>query len=117
MKIFQPGEKYKLIFSAHPRAGAVAGYVEIVSVDRIPESEMQFRRTSIKQNFDAHCGTISFIVHSESTNKKIKKAVLIRSRVSKAWADEYCGGETEYEWFSPTKRSYYPISSKHESTI
>ena len=117
MKIFQPGEKYELIFSAHPRAGAVAGYVEIVSVDRILESEMQFRGSGSKENFDAHCGTISFIVHSESTNKKIKKAVLIRSRVSKAWADEYCGGETEYEWFSPTKRSYYPISSKHESTI
>ena len=100
MKIFQPGEKYELIFSAHPRAGAVAGYVEIVSVDRILESEMQFRGSGIKENFDAHCGTISFIVHSEST-----------------WADEYCGGETEYEWFSPTKRSYYPISSKHESTI
>ena len=27
MNIFHPGEKYKLIFSAHPRAGTVAGYV------------------------------------------------------------------------------------------
>ena len=114
MKIFQPGEKYELIFSAYPRAGSVAGSVEILSVDRVPESEMQFLECGSKESFYAHCGEISFIIHSKSASKKIKKAVLIRSRVSKAWADEYCGGETEYEWFSPTKRSYYTISSERD---
>ena len=55
MKIFQPGEKYELIFSAYPRAGSVAGSVEILSVDRVPESEMQFLECGSKESFYAHC--------------------------------------------------------------
>ena len=80
MKIFQPGEKYELIFSAYPRAGSVAGSVEILSVDRVPESEMQFLECGSKESFYAHCGEISFIIHSKSASKKIKKAVLLRGR-------------------------------------
>ena len=111
MKIFQPGEKYELIFSAYPRAGSVAGSVAILSVDRVPESEMQFLECGSKESFYAHCGEISFIIHSKSASKKIKKAVLLRGRDSKEWAETYHDGETEYEWFSPAKRSYNPIFS------
>ena len=112
MKIFQPGEKYELIFSAYPRAGSVAGSVEILSVDRVPDSEMDFKSTSVRGCFDACVGTIKYIVYSDTTNTKPKTARLIRSRVSEEWAKQFCGGVTEYEWFSPTKRSYYPISSR-----
>ena len=112
MMIFNPGEKYELIFSAYPRAGSVAGSVEILSVDRVPDSEMDFKSASIRGCFDACVGTIKYIVYSDTTNTKPKTARLIRSRVSEEWAKQFCGGVTEYEWFSPTKRSYYPISSK-----
>lgn len=72
MKIFQPGEKYELIFSAYPRAGSVAGSVEILSVDRVPESEMQFLECGSKESFYAHCGEISFIIHSKSATSHFK---------------------------------------------
>lgn len=109
---FEKGQKYELLYSAAPRAGSVAGYVEIVSVNRIPENEIVQKSTSIKGCFDAHAGEITFIVHSETTNDKKKKAVLIQSFNSEEYAREYCGGDREYEWFSPTKRSYYPISAR-----
>lgn len=111
MMIFNPCEKYELLFSAYPRAGSVAGSVEILSVDRVPDSEMNFKQTSIRGCFDACAGTITYIVYSDTTNTKPKKANLIRSRVSEEYAKQFSGGVTEYEWFCPTKRIYYPISS------
>lgn len=111
MYVFQPGDKYELTYSARPRAGSVAGYVEIISVDRIPESEMQFKSTSIKDCFNALAGEITYIVYSDKASTKKKKAAFIRSRRGKEYADRYCGGVLESEWFSPMKRSYYPVSS------
>ena len=111
MKLFQPGEKYELLFSSYPRSGEIAGSVEILSVDRVPDSEMEFKATSIRGCFDAYAGTVKYIVYSDTTNAKPKKARFIRSRVSEEYASQFSGGVTEYEWFSPTKRSYYPISS------
>lgn len=92
--------------------GSVAGYVEIVSVNRLPENEIVPKATSIKGCFDAQAGEITFIINSKTTNNKKKKAVLIQSFNSEEYANEYCSGNREYEWFSPTKRSYYPISSQ-----
>ena len=106
MKIFYPGENYELIFSAYPRAGSVAGSVEILSVDRVPDSEMDFKSTSVHGCFDAFAGTIMYIVYSDTTNTKPKKANLIRSRVSEEYAKQFSGGVTEYELFFTTKRSY-----------
>lgn len=111
MNIFQSGDKYELAYSSCPRAGMVAGYVEIISVDRIAESDMQFNPTSIKGCFDALAGEITYIVYSDSTNTKKKKTTFIRSRRSKEYADRYCNGILESEWFSPAKRNYYPIST------
>ena len=111
MMIFNPGERYELIFSAYPRAGSVAGSVKILSVDRVSDSEMNFKPTSIRGCFDACAGTITYIVYSDTTNAKPKKANLIRSRVSEEYAKQFSGGVTEYEWFCHTKRSYYSISS------
>jgi len=113
MNIFQPGDKYELCFSSYPRAFDVAGYVEILSVNRIPESDLEFRATSIRGNYIANAGEVVYIVHSESTNTKKKKAVFFRDRRSQEYADEYCGGEIEGEWFSPTKRNYFPISTRN----
>lgn len=112
MLTFNPGEKYELRFSSYPKFDEIAGSVEILSVDRVPDSEMKFSETGIRGNFDACAGTITYIVHSDTTNAKPKKARLIRSRVSKEWARDYCDGVSEYEWFSPTKRNYCTISSK-----
>ena len=111
MNIFQSGDKYELTYSSRPRAGMVAGYVEIISVVRIAESDMQFNPTSIKGCFDALAGEITYIVYSNSTNAKKKKTTFIRSRRSKEYADRYCNGILESEWFSPAKRNYYPIST------
>lgn len=111
MLTFNPGEKYELRFSSYPKSGEIAGSVEILSVDRVPDSEMDFKAASIRGCFDAYAGTVKYIVYSDTTNAKPKKARLIRSRVSEEYAREYTDGVTEYEWFSPTKRSYYPISS------
>lgn len=112
MLIFNQGDKFELRRSARPRWNELAGFVEVLSIDRVPDSEMEFVPTSIRGNSDAVAGVITFIVYSETTNAKPKKARLIRSRVSKEYADKYCGGISEYEWFIPTKRSYYPISSE-----
>lgn len=109
---FEAGEEYELIYSTYTRAGAVAGYVEIISVERKPEEEVVFKASSIKDCFTAEAGTITFVVHSDTTNTKKKKATLFYSRNSESYAEEFSGGVREYEWFSPTKRSYYPISSK-----
>lgn len=48
MTRFESGEKYGLIYLAYPRAGTVAGYVEIISVERKPEEEVIFKNTSIR---------------------------------------------------------------------
>ena len=109
---FESGEKYGLIYSAYPRAGTGAGYVEIISVERKPEEEVIFKNTSIRDCFIAEVGTITFVVYSDTTNTKKKKAVVFCSRNSESYAEEFSGGVREYEWFSPTKRSYYPISSR-----
>lgn len=112
MIIFNPGEKYELRFSSHPRWNELAGSVEILSVERLSDSEMEFKPSAIRGNFTAFVGTIKYIVHSDTTNTKPKSAQLFREHVSKEYATQYCGGVTEYEWFSPTKRNYYPISSE-----
>lgn len=84
MNIFQSGDKYELAYSSCPRAGMVAGYVEIISVDRIAESDMQFNPTSIKGCFDALAGEITYIVYSDSTNTKKKKPRLFVAVVVKS---------------------------------
>lgn len=111
MYAFQPGDKYELTYSARPRAGSIAGYVEIISVDRIPESEMQFESAGVKDCFDALAGEIIYIVYSEKASTKRKKTAFIRSRRGEKYADHYCNGVLESEWFSPMKNSYYPISA------
>lgn len=109
---FEAGEKYELIYSAYPRAGAIAGYVEIISVERKPEEEVVFKAYSVKDCFIVEAGTIIFVVHSDTTNTKKKKATLFYPGNSESYAEKFSGGVREYEWFSPTKRSYYTISSK-----
>ena len=111
MIAFNPGDKFQLVFSSYPRRGAVAGYVEIVSVDRLPESEQIPSPSGVRDCFDWICGEITFIVHSESTNTKKKKAPLHRVLNSEEFAAEYTGGRREYEYFSPTKRNYYSVDS------
>lgn len=109
MTRFQPGQVFNV--RKWGDFGETAyGTCEIVAVTERPESEIEWRELTIKGNLDADLGTITFILKTASNNSKPKKARLIGSKVSEAWEKEY-GTEREYQWFSPTKRSYRPITS------
>ncbi len=109
MTRFQPGQVFN-IRKWSDFGETNYGTCEIVAVNERPESEIEWRETAIRGSLNADLGTITFILNTSSNNRKPKKARLIGSKVSEEWAKE-TGSDREYQWFSPTKRSYRPITS------
>lgn len=109
MTRFAPGQAYSVRkWSDFGRS--TFGVCTITHLEEKPENEIEWRETSIRGSFDAEIGTITFVLDTASNNDKPKKASLRGARVSEAWAKEH-GTDREYQWFSPTGRSYTPITA------
>lgn len=114
MKEFEVGQKFEVFYQARNKYRQHAGTLEIVAINR--DSTQDWRETSIKDCYSRDAGEIVFVLNTERTKGKVKKAPLFQVNDSEDFAKHYTHGIREYEWFSPTKRDYICIASI-DSTI
>ena len=114
MLYFKVGQVFEVRYSsatARKKYGYVAGTCQIVGINR-DESAEEWKPGCIRGCYNRGVGTIEFILNTDkSHNGKVKTARLVQDNNSQEYADKFCNGIREYEWFLPTKRDYYCIGS------
>ena len=113
---FEVGQIYKVRYSsrtARAKYGEDAGTLQIVGINR--DETQEWKAGSIRDCYNRPAGTIEFVLNtSKSHNGKVKTETLYQDNNSEEFANRYCKGQKEYEWFLPAKRDYYCISSEEE---
>ena len=109
MKEFEVGQEFEVFYKAQNKYRQYAGTLEIIEINR--DSTQDWKNSCIRDCYHRDAGEIVFILNTERTKGKVKKAPLFQVNNSESWAKHYTHDIREYEWFCPTKRDYICISS------